>query len=81
VSPDEEQLKMLLNESTPVTDENKALEQVLKKSSNVTAIKDVTSLFIGWCWVVLLGFGASAYSAKRRASLHKKQKRNVKHKN
>ncbi|WP_158969157.1 hypothetical protein [Paraglaciecola sp. L3A3] len=81
MSPDEEQLKMLLSESTPVTDENKALEQVLQKSSNVTAIKDVTSLFIGWCWVVLLGFGASAYSAKRRLNLHKKPKRRVKHKN
>jgi hypothetical protein len=81
MSPDEEQLKKLLNESAPVTDENKALQQVLRKSSNKTAIKDVGSLFIGWFWVLLLGFGASAYSAKRRFDLHQKQKRQKNNKN
>tara|TARA_R110002167_G_scaffold61609_1_gene174005 strand:- start:1450 stop:1686 length:237 start_codon:yes stop_codon:yes gene_type:complete len=78
MSPDETQLKKLLSESTPVTDENKALEQVLKKSSNVTAFKDVAGLFVGWCWVVLLGFGASAYSARRRMNLHQQQKKSQK---
>jgi hypothetical protein len=82
VSPDEKQLKKLLSESTPVTDENKALKQVLNKSSNVTAFKDVAGLFIGWFWVVLLGFGASAYSAKRRIDLHKNKqpKKHIKNK-
>jgi hypothetical protein len=75
MSPDEEQLKKLLNESAPVTDENKALQQVLRKSSNTTAIKDVGSLFIGWVRVLLLGFGASAYSAKRSFDLQQQQKR------
>ena len=49
MSPDEKQLQKLLSESTPVTDEDKALQQVLNKSSNVTAVKDVVSLFVGWC--------------------------------
>jgi hypothetical protein len=81
VSPDEKQLQKLLSESTPVTDEDKALQQVLNKSSNVTAVKDVVSLFVGWCWVVLLGFGASAFSARRRLDLHKQHKRQTKKKN
>ncbi|PKG97713.1 hypothetical protein [Paraglaciecola sp. MB-3u-78] len=81
MSPDEEQLKKLFNESAPVTDENKALQQVLRKSSNTTAIKDVGSLFIGWVWVLLLGFGASAYSAKRRFDLHQQQKKHRNNKN
>ena len=78
MSPDEEQLKKLLNQSAPVTDEDKALQQVLRKSSNTTAIKDVGSLFVGWFWVLLLGFGASAYSAKRRFDLRQKQKQKQK---
>jgi hypothetical protein len=81
MSPDEEQLKKLLNESAPITDENKALQQVLRKSSNTTAIKDVGSLFIGWFWVLLLGLGASAYSAKRRFDLHQQQKKQKNDKN
>jgi len=81
MSPDEKQLKKLLSDSTPVTDENKALQQVLRRSSNVTAIKDVTSLFVGWCWVVLLGFGASAYSARRRLNIEQQQKRHRNSKN
>ena len=78
MSPDEKKLKMLLSESSAVSDENKALEQVLRKSSNVTAFKDVASLFVGWCWVILLGFGASAYSARRRLNLHKQHKKQKK---
>ena len=73
MSPNEIQLKKLLVESAPVSDEDKALKLVLNKSSNITAVKDVASLFIGWCWVVLLGFGASAYSAKRKMALHQQK--------
>lgn len=80
VHPNEKQLKRRLSESTPVSDENKALQQVLNKSSNATAFKDVAGLFIGWCWVILLGFGASAYSAKRRIDLHKQPKRHLRNK-
>lgn len=81
MSLDEVQLKKLLKQSSPVTDENKALEQVLKRSTNVTAIKDVSGLFIGWCWVVLLGFGATAYTARHRLNLHKQQKKHNKNNN
>jgi hypothetical protein len=81
MSPDEKKLKILLSESSAVSDENKALEQVLRKSSNVTAFKDVASLFVGWCWVILLGFGASAYSARRRLNLHKQHKKQKNNKN
>lgn len=78
MSPDEKKLKQLLSENPAVSDENKALQQVLRKSSDVTAFKDVASLFVGWCWVILLGFAASAYSARRRLDLHQQNKR---HKN
>lgn len=75
MNPEENELKNLLGESPAAKDENKALRQVLRKSSNITACRDVASLFVGWCWVILLGFGASAYSAKRRLDIHQQHKR------
>lgn len=68
----EENLKSLWEEDVPQSqsDEDKALKKVLSTSSNITAAKDVTSLFVGWIWVLFLGFGASMYSAKRKFELH-----------
>jgi len=68
----EDELKLMWQESEPVVNEEEELKKVLSKSSNVTAAKDVTGLFFGWVWVVFLGFGASMYSAKRKLELHKK---------
>ncbi|WP_175623899.1 hypothetical protein [Pseudocolwellia agarivorans] len=67
---DEDELKLMWQETIPTTNEDKALKKVLEKSSKVTAAKDVTGLFFGWIWVVFLGFGASMYSAKRKLELH-----------
>lgn len=67
----EDELKLMLEETAPIVNEEKELKKVLDKSSKVTAAKDVTGLFFGWIWVVFLGFGASMYSAKRRLDLHK----------
>ncbi|XPF93161.1 hypothetical protein ACM9HF_14170 [Colwellia sp. RE-S-Sl-9] len=77
---DEDELKLMWQETIPTTNEDKALKKVLEKSSKVTAAKDVTGLFLGWIWVVFLGFGASMYSAKRKFDLHNQstlKKRNV----
>jgi hypothetical protein len=51
-----------------------ALKKVLSTSANITAVKDVSGLFVGWIWVLFLGFGASMYSAKRKLELHNQQK-------
>lgn len=74
MSIDEEQLKALWPDEPEPIDDKLALKAVLQKSEKAVAVKDVASLFVGWIWVVLLGFGASAYSAKRRLVLHKQQK-------
>ena len=71
---DEEKLKALMSEEISLTDEDKSLEKVLADGKKVTAAKDVASMFVGWIWVVFLGFGASLYSAKRQLEKHKEAK-------
>ncbi len=71
MSIEEEKLKALWSIESPVIDENKALEKVLKETRRVIAVKDVSSIFVGWIWVIFLGFGASAFSAKRKFELHR----------
>lgn len=71
MSIDEEKLKALWSQQPASEDDQVALGKILKKSSQVTASKDVAGIFIGWLWVIFLGFGASAYSAKRRLHIHK----------
>ena len=71
---DEEKLKALMSEEVLHSDENKSLEKVLTGGKKVTAAKDVARMFVGWIWVVFLGFGASMYSAKRQMEKHKKAK-------
>ncbi|MDN4504338.1 hypothetical protein QX776_18155 [Alteromonadaceae bacterium BrNp21-10] len=73
----EDKIKSIWRETTPDVDPQLALRKVLNKSFQVTAVKDVVSLFVGWAWVILLGFGASAYSAKRRFDSHKSQPRST----
>ena len=75
MSIDEEELRSLWELTPAESDAEDALKKVLDRSSNITAVKDVTSLFIGWVWVVFLGFGASMYSAKRKFELHNKHRR------
>ena len=58
---DEEKLRHLLNEDVDGVNENQSLEKVLSDGKKVVAVKDVASLFVGWVWVVFLGFGASLY--------------------
>lgn len=67
---DEEKLRHLLNEEVDGVDESQSLEKVLSDGKKVVAVKDVASLFVGWVWVVFLGFGASLYSAKRQYEKH-----------
>lgn len=67
---DEEKLRHLLNEDVDGVNENQSLEKVLSDGKKVVAVKDVASLFVGWVWVVFLGFGASLYSAKRQYEKH-----------
>jgi hypothetical protein len=38
-------------------------------------------LLVGWFWVLLLGFGASAYSVNRRTNLHQERKQTKNDKN
>lgn len=71
---DEEKLRALMSEDVTHSDENKSLEKVLADGKKVTAAKDVASMFVGWIWVVFLGFGASLYSAKRQLEKHKEAK-------
>lgn len=71
MSIEEEKLKTLWANESPTIDEKKALEKVLKKTQRITAVKDVSSIFVGWVWVIFLGFGASAFSAKRQFELHR----------
>lgn len=75
MSIDEEKLRALWSDEPETQSDDKALDGVLRKSANVVATKDVASLFVGWIWVIFLGFGASAYSAKRRLELHHKNKK------
>ncbi len=72
---DEEKLKALMNENVTHVDEDKSLEKVLSDGKKVAAVKDVSSIFVGWVWVLFLGFGASLYSAKRRFDKHKQVKK------
>lgn len=65
---DEQEIKQLLNGdavNTKQSDEQSLLK-VLESGKNITATKDILGLFIGWVWVVLVGFGASAYVAQQR---------------
>lgn len=71
---DEEKLKALMSEENYLIDEDNSLEKVLAAGKKVTAAKDVASMFVGWIWVVFLGFGASLYSAKRQLEKHKEAK-------
>lgn len=71
---DEDKLKALMNEDFTQVDEDKSLEKVLSGGKKVTAAKDVASMFVGWIWVVFLGFGASLYSAKRQFEKHQEAK-------
>ncbi len=71
---DEDKLKTLMNEDLTYVDEDKSLEKVLSDGKKVTAAKDVASMFVGWVWVVFLGFGASLYSAKRQFQRHQEAK-------
>jgi hypothetical protein len=73
VSIEEEKLKALWAIESPSIDERKALEKVLKETQRITAVKDVSSIFVGWVWVIFLGFGASAFSAKRKLELHRQK--------
>tara|TARA_R110000744_G_scaffold79036_4_gene155371 strand:+ start:4424 stop:4702 length:279 start_codon:yes stop_codon:yes gene_type:complete len=77
MSFDEDKLRTMWQEDTPQSDEDEALKKVLSTSSNITAVKDVTGLFVGWIWVIFLGFGASMYSAKRKLELHNQQKQKL----
>lgn len=73
---DEEEFKHLLNEEVDGVDESQSLETVLSNGKRVVAVKDVASLFVGWIWVVFLGFGASLYSAKMQYGKHVAAKTN-----
>nr|WP_041246607.1 hypothetical protein [Glaciecola nitratireducens] len=73
MSIEEEKLKALWAIESPAIDEHKALEKVLKETQRITAVKDVSSIFVGWVWVIFLGFGASAFSAKRKLELHRQK--------
>jgi hypothetical protein len=77
MSFDEDKLRTMWQENSPQSDEDEALKKVLSTSSNITAVKDVTGLFVGWIWVLFLGFGASMYSAKRKLELHNQQKQTL----
>nr|WP_136249454.1 hypothetical protein [Ningiella ruwaisensis] len=68
----EERLKALWAEEPETSNEKIALQKVLRRTKRVSAAKDVMSIFVGWVWVVLLGLGASAYSAKQQRVLHRK---------
>ena len=72
---EEDELKVLWEQDSPDLDEHAALSRVLKSSAQLTGVKDVAGLFVGWIWVIFLGFGASAYSAKRRFELHQQEHR------
>ena len=72
---EEDELKVLWEQDPPDSDEKAALSRVLKNSAQLTGLKDVAGLFVGWIWVIFLGFGASAYSAKRQFELHQQQQR------
>lgn len=77
MSFDEDKLRAMWQENTPQSDEDEALKKVLSTSSNITAVKDVAGIFVGWIWVLFLGFGASMYSAKRKLELHNQQKQTL----
>lgn len=79
MSFDEDKLRSLWQEDTQKSDEDAALKKVLSTSSDMTAVKDVTGLFVGWIWVLFLGFGASMYSAKRKLELHNQQRKALNH--
>lgn len=70
---EENDLKQLWSNDMPHSDTSASLAKVLKKASVTTGVKDIATLFLGWLWVLLMGFGASAYSAKRNFDLHANQ--------
>jgi hypothetical protein len=74
MSVEEDRIKALWSEDPEPQDDTVALDKVLNKSQRIGAAKDVASIFVGWLWVLFLGFGASAYSAKRRFELHQQEK-------
>ncbi|MGJ8692402.1 MAG: hypothetical protein ACSHW0_07960 [Thalassotalea sp.] len=76
MSINEEKLKTLWTDEPEPQDDQQALDKVLNKTTKVVAAKDVASIFVGWIWVLFLGFGASAYSAKRRYELHQQKNNN-----
>lgn len=71
---EEDKLKQLWNEPLPHSDTRASLRTVLQQASKMTGVKDVASLFVGWLWVVFMGFGASIYSAKRKFESHTSSK-------
>jgi len=75
VNLDEEKLRYLLSEDIDDIGEAQSLQKVLSDGKKAVALKDVASVFVGWVWVVFLGFGASLYSAKRRYQKHVSDKR------
>jgi hypothetical protein len=86
LSIEEETLKALWANEAPAIDEKKALNKLLKETQRVTAVKDVSSIFVGWVWTIFLGFGASAFSARRKFELHQqnaasRNKNRTKHNN
>ncbi|BFT32219.1 hypothetical protein D210916BOD24_33950 [Alteromonas sp. D210916BOD_24] len=67
---DEEKLKHLMNKNITDIDEDSSLDKVLSDGKKVAVVKDVAGVFVGWVWVLFLGFGASLYSAKRQYDKH-----------
>ncbi|BBO29544.1 MAG: hypothetical protein GY923_10525 [Aestuariibacter sp.] len=81
MTTDEDKLKAMFQASQPEINQQIALKKVLAKSHKVTAVKDVAGLFVGWIWVVFLGFGASMYSARRQLNKHNRPLRKTPIKN
>ena len=79
MSIDEEKLKALWSDEPEPLDDDTALQKVLQKSQQSVIANDVGSIFVGWVWVIVLGFGASAYSVKRRLELRHAKKAGTAH--
>jgi len=75
MSIEEDKLKAIWSEEPKYSNEEEKLSQVLTKTNTVVASKDIASIFVGWLWTLFLGFGASAYSAKRQYELHHEKKK------
>jgi len=70
MSVEEDKLKAIWSNEPNYSNEHEKLTQVLTKTHMSVATKDIASIFVGWLWTIFLGFGASAYSAKRQYELH-----------